>query len=154
MTGHSTTKSLRAKYDKDDPIEHPEDNDIDLDNPFAQEMIINSGRGKGDKGLGIYKRGEDPANMSDDEENGQESHASQHTFYIISSQRRLKLVAKNAVSLAVNLMKTKLTINLLSVKCTSSSLVWSASQRNASGRVEIDSTLSPLCVSMSLHNGL
>lgn len=113
MTGHSTTKTLRAKYDKDDPIEHPEDNDIDLDNPFAQEMIINSGRGKGDKGLGIYKRGADPANMSDDDENGQESHASQHTFYIISSQRRLKLVAKNAVRLAFGAQETQLTIPVL-----------------------------------------
>ena len=82
MTGHANVRSIRKGGE---PVSHPEDNDIDLDNPFAQEMIIANGEGQGDKGQTLH-------------DDGEEHHASQHTFYIINSQRRLKLVAKNAVS--------------------------------------------------------
>lgn len=60
------------------------DNDIDIDNPMNQEMLIQSGEGKGQN-----------ANEMHDEV---EHDASQHTFFIVNSQIKLKLVAKNAVS--------------------------------------------------------
>jgi phospholipase D1/2 len=69
-------------------MSHPDDEDIDLDNPFAQDMLVNSGEGKGNK-----------ADKLGDKDEG-DIHASQHTFYVNNSQRRLKLVAKNAVSLS------------------------------------------------------
>jgi len=74
------------------PTSHPDDEDIDLDNPFAQDMIINSGEGKGQKG--------DKLELGNDDKG--ESHASQHTFFVGNSQRKLKLVAKNAVSHATS----------------------------------------------------
>ena len=65
--------------------EGSDDDGIDLDNPFAQEMVIASGEGTGQK-------------IGAPHEDGDEHHASQHTFFIVNEQRRLKLVAKNAVS--------------------------------------------------------
>nr|XP_019045930.1 phospholipase D [Kwoniella bestiolae CBS 10118]OCF24860.1 phospholipase D [Kwoniella bestiolae CBS 10118] len=80
LTNHGTTnrkkKSGKANVENDNP------NDIDLDNPFNRELIISSGEGKGSKGQSMHDEGE--------------HHASQHTFTIGNSQRRLKLVAKNA----------------------------------------------------------
>lgn len=99
MTGHS---SLRSATRRDVPLGHEKssgrdaggdgtgaegEDGIDLDNPFAQEMIIASGEAHGQK-IGVSA------------EEGDEHHASQHTFFIVNTQRRLKLVAKNAVSSA------------------------------------------------------
>lgn len=75
MTGHSTMKSLRKKDSLDE-------NEIDMNNPLAEQMVIANGEAQGQKG-----------NSQDD---GEEHHASQHTFYIVNGQRKLKLVAKNA----------------------------------------------------------
>ncbi len=50
-------------------------------------MIIQSGEGKGQK--------------ADEMHDESEHDASQHTFFIVNSQRKLKLVAKNAVSVVV-----------------------------------------------------
>jgi phospholipase D1/2 len=64
---------------------HPEqEDDVDPENPFTQEMMIQNGEGKGDA-----------ADQMHDEK---EHRASQHTFFITNSQRKLKLVTKNAVS--------------------------------------------------------
>ncbi|WWD04615.1 hypothetical protein V865_002686 [Kwoniella europaea PYCC6329] len=80
LTNHGSTnrkkKSGKANVAGDNP------NNIDLDNPFNRELIISSGEGKGSKGQSMHDEGE--------------HHASQHTFTIGNSQRRLKLVAKNA----------------------------------------------------------
>jgi hypothetical protein len=75
MKGKTGTK------DKHGPLE---DADIDHENPFARDMIINSGEGKGEKATQL------------DAKDGEEAEASHHTFFIVNSQRRLKLVAKNA----------------------------------------------------------
>ena len=102
MTGHS---SLRSAARRDVPLGHEKasgrdmggdgsgaqgDDGIDLDNPFAQEMIISNGEAHGQK-VGV--------SAEDDEH-----HASQHTFFIVNTQRKLKLVAKNAVSRAILLV--------------------------------------------------
>lgn len=80
--------SLRALKDKGDPVAnavHPDNQDaIDQEHPFAREMMIQSGEGKGD--------------AADQLHDDNEHHASQHTFFISNSQRKLKLVTKNAVS--------------------------------------------------------
>lgn len=85
MTGKG---SLRAHKDSGDTVAnaiHPDHQDvIDEDHPFAQEMVIQSGEGKGD--------------AADQLHDDNEHHASQHTFFISNSQRKLKLVTKNAVS--------------------------------------------------------
>lgn len=60
------------------------DEEVDPDNMLDREMLVQSGEGKGNNAQ----------NMQDDEEH----HASQHTFFISNSQRKLKLVARNAVS--------------------------------------------------------
>lgn len=90
MTGKG---SLRAHKDSGDTVAnaiHPEhEGEIDMDNPFTQEMMIQNGEGKGDS-----------ADQMHDED---EHRASQHTFFITNSQRKLKLVTKNAVSLSVYL---------------------------------------------------
>ena len=90
MTGKG---SLRAHKDSGDTVAnaiHPEhEGEIDMDNPFTQEMMIQNGEGKGDS-----------ADQMHDED---EHRASQHTFFITNSQRKLKLVTKNAVSLSVSL---------------------------------------------------
>ncbi|ODN95881.1 phospholipase D [Cryptococcus wingfieldii CBS 7118] len=57
-------------------------NHVDADNPFTKEVMIASGEGKGSKAQ----------NLQDETEH----EASQHTFYIVNSQIKLKLVAKNA----------------------------------------------------------
>jgi hypothetical protein len=84
MTGKG---SLRAHKEKGDTVAnaiHPEhEGEVDTDNPFTQEMMIQNGEGKGDG-----------ADQMHDEK---EHHASQHTFFITNSQRKLKLVTKNAV---------------------------------------------------------
>jgi len=106
MTGHGNVKSLMHKDQEVENADAADDNDIDTDNPLTREMLVTSGEGKGEKA----------DNMHDDGE----SKASQHTFFIANSQRRLKLVARNAVSLLVaGLAKG-------SDKCTNSSSAWSA----------------------------
>jgi phospholipase D1/2 len=87
MTGKGSLRAIKDKSGTDtvaDAVPHQGEG-IDAENPFTQEMIIQSGEGKGDA-----------ADQMHDEK---EHHASQHTFYITNSQRKLKLVTKNAVSL-------------------------------------------------------
>ena len=83
-SGFGNTAHQKKEQIKDEAFK-PEDNDMDLDNPFTQEMIIASGEGRGPKGQSLNEESDAHA-------------ASQHTFYIVNMQRRLKLVAKNAVS--------------------------------------------------------
>ncbi|OCF40014.1 phospholipase D [Kwoniella heveanensis CBS 569] len=82
LSGHGSLKSLKHKGDLMANAADDNPNDIDTDNPFNRELIIASGEGKGSKGQSMHDDGE--------------HHASQHTFSIINSQRKLKLVAKNA----------------------------------------------------------
>ncbi|WRT67553.1 uncharacterized protein IL334_004525 [Kwoniella shivajii] len=82
LSSHGPAKQLRDKGDLIANAEGDNPNDIDLDNPFNRELIISSGEGKGSKGQSMHDEGE--------------HHASQHTFTISNSQRRMKLVAKNA----------------------------------------------------------
>jgi phospholipase D1/2 len=85
MTGKGSLRALKEKGDTVANAVHPEHtDDIDPENPFTQEMIIQSGEGKGDAADQMYDE--------------KEHHASQHTFFITNSQRKLKLVTKNAVS--------------------------------------------------------
>lgn len=118
MTGKG---SLRAHKDSGDTIAnavHPDHQDaIDEDHPFAQEMMIQSGEGKGD--------------AADQLHDDNEHHASQHTFFIQNSQRKLKLVTKNAVSIVHKQMSMlgRARGPLLmgsSARCTSLSCRWSA----------------------------
>jgi phospholipase D1/2 len=69
-----------------DPVANITDDieDLDTDNPMSREMAIASGEGKGN----------DAQEMKGDVE----YHTSQHTFFITNAQRKLKLVARNAVS--------------------------------------------------------
>nr|AEG78581.1 SPO14 [Cryptococcus gattii] len=82
LSGHAAVKHIRLKvgsvtsYDKSIP------HHVDTDNPLNREVIVRSGEGQGSKAQ----------NMHDETEH----EASQHTFYIVNSQRKLKLVAKNA----------------------------------------------------------
>jgi phospholipase D1/2 len=79
-----TGKSLKRKEgDPSKAIQPEHEGEIDTENPFTQEMMIQNGEGKGDG-----------ADQMHDEE---EVRASQHTFFISNSQRKLKLVTKNAV---------------------------------------------------------
>jgi phospholipase D1/2 len=81
-----TGKSLKRKEgDPSKAIQPEHEGEIDTENPFTQEMMIQNGEGKG--------QGADQ--MFDEEE----VRASQHTFFISNSQRKLKLVTKNAVCL-------------------------------------------------------
>ncbi|WWC88903.1 uncharacterized protein L201_003818 [Kwoniella dendrophila CBS 6074] len=85
LSNHGPTKAIKNKTgggNLTDNAEGDNPNDIDLDNPFNRELIIASGEGKGSKGQSMHDDGE--------------HHASQHTFTIANSQRRMKLVAKNA----------------------------------------------------------
>nr|XP_018262600.1 phospholipase D [Kwoniella dejecticola CBS 10117]OBR84758.1 phospholipase D [Kwoniella dejecticola CBS 10117] len=86
LTSHGPSKHVLKHKSSNDVISNARDgdnpNDIDLDNPFNRELIIASGEGKGSKGQSMHDEGE--------------HHASQHTFTIGNSQRRMKLVAKNA----------------------------------------------------------
>lgn len=81
MSGRST---LRSVFNKDAAGKGQAKNGIhdlvDTDNPVAADMIISAGEAR------------DPKELEGDERD-----ASQHTFYITNSQRRLKLVAKNVV---------------------------------------------------------
>ena len=61
-----------------------DDIDDDSDNPLAEDLAIQSGE----------RNAKDSQALAD----GEESHASQHTFFIVNSQRKLKLQARNAVS--------------------------------------------------------
>lgn len=81
-TGHRNMKSLVHKAGR--PRDDDEEDGIDTDNPLTAEMIVASGEGEGDRAANMHDEGE--------------SKASQHTFFIANSQRRLKLVTKNAVS--------------------------------------------------------
>jgi len=79
-----TGKSLKRKEgDPSKAIQPEHEGELDTENPFTQEMMIQNGEGKG--------QGADQ--MFDEEE----VRASQHTFFISNSQRKLKLVTKNAV---------------------------------------------------------
>jgi len=79
-----TGKSLKRKEgDPSKAIQSEHEGELDTENPFTQEMMIQNGEGKG--------QGADQ--MFDEEE----VRASQHTFFISNSQRKLKLVTKNAV---------------------------------------------------------
>ena len=84
VTGNGSIKSLAHKGDDVANVGNADENDFDTDNPLTQQMIIASGEGKGEKADEMHDDGE--------------SKASQHTFFIVNSQRRLKLVARNAVS--------------------------------------------------------
>lgn len=114
-----TGKSLKHKEgDPSKAIQPEHEGEIDTENPFTQEMMIQNGEGKG--------QGADQ--MQDEEE----IRASQHTFFISNSQRKLKLVTKNAVRLRHKLWGGReLTI---SDKCISSLFRWSGSQLNQHGR--------------------
>nr|XP_031859677.1 uncharacterized protein CI109_004952 [Kwoniella shandongensis]KAA5526749.1 hypothetical protein CI109_004952 [Kwoniella shandongensis] len=81
LTNNSHIKHIRGDGDIDN-AEGDNPNGIDTENPFNRELIIASGEGKGSKAQNMHDEGE--------------HHASQHTFYINNSQRRLKLMAKNA----------------------------------------------------------
>lgn len=79
-----TGKSLKHKDgDPSKAIQPEHEGEIDTENPFTQEMMIQSGEGKG--------------NAADQMQDEKEVRASQHTFFISNSQRKLKLVTKNAV---------------------------------------------------------
>ncbi|KAL0243438.1 hypothetical protein I308_105404 [Cryptococcus tetragattii IND107] len=82
LSGHAAAKHIKLKNgsDSNNNISIPER--VDTDNPFNREVIVRSGEGQGSKAQ----------NMHDETEH----EASQHTFYIVNSQRKLKLVAKNA----------------------------------------------------------
>ena len=84
LKGHGKLKSIMHQGTDAGNEDVADENEIDTDNPLSHEMIIASGEGEGEKAI----------NMHDDEE----GKASQHTFFIANSQRRLKLVARNAVS--------------------------------------------------------
>lgn len=84
MTGKSSLRALKDKGDTADAVHPDHEDEIDPEHPFAREMIIQSGEGKGD--------------AADQLHDDKEHHASQHTFFITNSQRKLKLVTKNAVS--------------------------------------------------------
>ncbi|WVQ80598.1 hypothetical protein IAT38_002703 [Cryptococcus sp. DSM 104549] len=77
---HGNTKAIKHKGEDTSDGDNP--NDIDMENPFNRELLIASGEGKGEKAQSLQE--------------GNEHDASQHTFYIVNSQRKLKLVAKNA----------------------------------------------------------
>ena len=81
LTGHSSISKLRDAHRSDD-----QEVDYDPENPLANEIAVQAGEG----------RSKNPHSVNSDE--GQASHASQHTFFIVNAQRRLKLVARNAVS--------------------------------------------------------
>lgn len=83
MTGHS---SLRPKRRKDSTASTIEQSGADTENPYVREMLINSGEGQGQKASALDSK----------DAGGEEADASHHTFFIVNSQRRLKLVAKNA----------------------------------------------------------
>lgn len=137
MTGQTSVRAIRKK---ETPMGNEkgearggivsdggsDDEGIDLDNPFAREMVIASGEGTGQK-------------LGAPHEDGDEHHASQHTFFIVNEQRRLKLVAKNAVSWFRH-VRTALTC---SDKCINSSSAWSVSRPNVFGPVGIDLIRSP-----------
>lgn len=85
---------------KKDKHNAAEEHGIDTDNPFARDMIINSGEGKGQKATAL------------DSKDGEEADASHHTFFIVNSQRRLKLVAKNARQMHQVSTSTKVGLSL------------------------------------------
>lgn len=90
MTGKGSIRAHKEDGDTMANAIHPDHtDDIDAENPFSQEMVIQSGEGKGDA-----------ADQLHDEK---EHHASQHTFFISNSQRKLKLVTKNAVCVHLDL---------------------------------------------------
>ena len=83
-TGNGKAKSLLPKKMGGNDEDVADEDDVDTDNPMTHEMIVASGEGEGQKATNMH-----------DEDEGK---ASQHTFFIANSQRRLKLVARNAVS--------------------------------------------------------
>ena len=82
LTGKGT---IKRRKDGAQHILQSGEMDVDAQNPMVRDMLINSGEGQGDKGMEIEP---DPNNDGKD--------ASHHTFFIVNSQRKLKLVAKNA----------------------------------------------------------
>jgi len=112
-----TGKSLKRKEgDPTKAIQPEHEGEIDTENPFTQEMMIQNGEGKG--------QGADQ--MQDEEE----VRASQHTFFISNSQRKLKLVTKNAVCLSVRGDSTAL---MNSDKCINSLSRWNGLLLNQHG---------------------
>ena len=113
-----TGKSLKRKEgDPTKAIQPEHEGEIDTENPFTQEMMIQNGEGKGQS-----------ADQMQDEE---EVRASQHTFFISNSQRKLKLVTKNAVCLFVGVGSMAL---MNSDKCISSSCLWNGLLLNQHGQ--------------------
>lgn len=112
-----TGKSLKRKEgDPTKAIQPEHEGEIDTENPFTQEMMIQNGEGKG--------QGAD--HMQDEEE----VRASQHTFFISNSQRKLKLVTKNAVCSFVDGVSVEL---MNSDKCTSLLFRWNGLLLNQRG---------------------
>jgi phospholipase D1/2 len=90
-----TGKSLKRKEgDPTKAIQPEHEGEVDTENPFTQEMMIQNGEGKG--------------NAADQMQDEEEVRASQHTFFISNSQRKLKLVTKNAVSPVLYLSRSAL----------------------------------------------
>lgn len=83
LSGHAAVKHVKPKNGSgtNNNINIPER--VDTDNPFSREIIVRSGEGQGSEAQDMHDE--------------TEHEASQHTFYIVNSQRKLKLVAKNAV---------------------------------------------------------
>jgi len=121
---HKTTHSKIDDHKADGEDGH-EDNEDYADNPMAADLMVTGGEGEGDRAEVLQDDGE--------------KKASQHTFFIVNSQRRLKLVARNAVSPP---KWTGTRLRYLSATCTNLSLVWRGSPRSASGRDGIVSTAS------------
>jgi phospholipase D1/2 len=80
---HLLTGKGSAHGRKDGAEKAIEENQVDPENPAVRDMLINSGEGMGEKGTALERQ-----------EDGTD--ASHHTFFIVNSQRKLKLVARNA----------------------------------------------------------
>nr|AAN75150.2 SPO14 [Cryptococcus neoformans var. grubii] len=82
ISGHAAVKHIKPKVDCDTSNDNNISDHVDTDNPFNREVTVRSGEGQGSKAQSIHDE--------------TEHEASQHTFYIVNSQRKLKLMAKNA----------------------------------------------------------
>lgn len=83
LSGHAAVKHVKPKVGSDTSNDNNIAEHVDTDNSFNREVIVKSGEGQEFKAQKIHDEAE--------------HEASQHTFYIVNSQRKLKLVAKNAV---------------------------------------------------------
>nr|AAN75609.2 SPO14 [Cryptococcus neoformans var. neoformans] len=82
LSGHAAVKHVKPKVGSDTSNDNNIAEHVDTDNSFNREVIVKSGEGQEFKAQKIHDEAE--------------HEASQHTFYIVNSQRKLKLVAKNA----------------------------------------------------------